>query len=146
LFFGRAKASALTIPWCTYTSPEVAHVGLTAHEAAARGVPIQTLRQELAHIDRAILAGETEGFVEVHLRGGTDKIVGATLVAEHAGEMIGELVLAMNAGLGLRKIGATIHPYPTVAEAIRKLGDQYNRTRLTPFVKRLFHAWLKWTR
>lgn len=146
LFGGRARASALTIPWCTYTSPEIAHVGLTERAAAARGVAIQTFVQELAHVDRALLAGAAEGFVKVHVRRGTDRIVGATIVAEHAGELIGELTLAMQAGLGLRTIGATIHPYPTVAEAIRKLGDQYNRTRLTPFVQRLFRQWLAWTR
>jgi pyruvate/2-oxoglutarate dehydrogenase complex dihydrolipoamide dehydrogenase (E3) component len=146
LFFGRAKASALTIPWCTYTSPEVAHVGLTEREAQERGIAIDTLRHDFEHVDRAILAGESHGFVKVHLRRGSDRIVGATIVAEHAGEMIGELVLAMKVGLGLKTIGATIHPYPTVAEAIRKLGDQYNRTRLTPFVKGLFERWLTWGR
>lgn len=146
LFSGRAKASSLIIPWCTYTSPEVAHVGVTEHEAAANGIAIQTLRQDFTHIDRAILQGETDGFVKVHLQAGTDNILGATIVAEHAGEMIGELTLAMKAGIGLKTIGSTIHPYPTVAEAIRKLGDQYNRTRLTPFVKSLFQRWLAWSR
>ncbi|MBI1348127.1 FAD-containing oxidoreductase [bacterium] len=146
LFFGRAKASSLIIPWCTYTSPEVAHVGVTEHEAAANGIAIQTLRQDFTHIDRVILQGETDGFVKVHLKAGTDKILGATIVADHAGEMIGELTLAMKAGIGLKTIGSTIHPYPTVAEAIRKLGDQYNRTRLTPFVKSLFQRWLAWSR
>ncbi len=146
LFFGRSKASALTIPWCTYTSPEIAHVGLTEREAHEQGIAIQTFIQELEHVDRAILEGDTEGFVKVHVRAGTDRIIGATLVAEHAGEMIGELTLAIKAGIGLKTLGATIHPYPTVAEAIRKTGDQFNRTRLTPFVKSLFVQWLKWTR
>jgi len=146
LFYGRAKASSLIIPWCTYTSPEVAHVGLTEHAAASKGIAIQTLRQDFTHIDRAILQGETAGFVKVHLKAGTDQILGATIVAEHAGEMIGELTLAMKAGIGLKTIGSTIHPYPTVAESIRKLGDQYNRTRLTPFVKSLFQRWLAWSR
>ncbi len=146
LFFGRARASELTIPRCTYTSPEVAHVGLTEHEAREKGIAIQTFTQDFQHIDRAILEGETSGFVKVHLARGTDRILGATIVAEHAGEMIGELTLAIKARIGLRTIGATIHPYPTVAEAIRKLGDQYNRTRLTPFVKGMFHRWLSWTR
>jgi pyruvate/2-oxoglutarate dehydrogenase complex dihydrolipoamide dehydrogenase (E3) component len=82
----------------------------------------------------------------VHVRRGTDTIVGATLVARHAGDMISEITLAMTHGLGLKKIGSTIHPYPTQAEAIRKLGDQFSRTRLTPFVKRLFGKWLAWTR
>ena len=84
--------------------------------------------------------------MRIHVRKGTDRIVGATIVAEHAGEMIGELALAMTNGMGLGKIAGTIHPYPTQAEAIRKLGDQYNRTRLTPLVKSLFRTWLRWTR
>jgi len=146
LFFGRAKASALTIPWCTYTDPEIAHVGLYERDGAARGIQIRTFVQELNDVDRAILDGETEGLVKVHVQEGTDKILGATVVARHAGEMLPELTLAMTHGLGLGKIASTIHPYPTQAEAIRKLGDQYNRTRLTPFVRWLFRRWLAWTR
>lgn len=146
LFGGRKRASSLVIPWCTYTSPEIAHVGLTDREAAARGMAVDTFTQELAKVDRAILDGEDEGFVRVHVRRGTDRIVGATVVAAHAGELIGELSLAMTARLGLGAIGAAIHPYPTQAEAIRKLGDLYNRTRLTPFVRRVFARWLAWQR
>lgn len=146
LFFGRAKASALTIPWCTYTDPEIAHVGLYERDATTRGIRIKTFVQELKDVDRAILDGETEGLVKVHVQEGTDKILGATIVARHAGEMLPELTLAMTHSLGLGKIASTIHPYPTQAEAIRKLGDQYNRTRLTPFIKTLFHRWLAWTR
>ncbi len=146
LFRGRAKASALTIPWCTYTSPELAHVGLSEREIREQGVAVDTYVQHFADIDRAILAGETAGFVKVHTRKGTDRIVGATIVAPHAGDLIGELSVAMTHGLGLKALGRTIHPYPTQAEAIRKLGDQYNRTRLTPFVKSLFRKWLAWTR
>ncbi len=146
LFFGRAKASALTIPWATYTSPEIAQVGLTAKEAAEQGVAIQTFTQEFTKVDRAILASETNGFSRVHVQQGSDKIVGATIVAPHAGDMIAEFSLAMTHGLGLKKIASTIHPYPTQAEAIRHLGDQYNRTRLTPWVKFLMQKWLAWTR
>lgn len=146
LFMGRSKTSGLTIPWCTYTSPELAHVGLHPHEAAERGINVRTFTQPLAEVDRAILDGESEGFVKVHVKDGTDQIVGATIVAAHAGEMISEITLAMQHGIGLKKIGGTIHPYPTQAEAIRKLGDQYNRTRLTPFVSKLFRKWLTWTR
>ena len=91
-------------------------------------------------------AGEDDGFVKVHLKKGTDRIVGATIVARHAGELISEITLAMTHGLGLKQIGGTIHPYPTQADAIRKLGDQYNRTRLTPLVKSLLRRWLTWTR
>ncbi len=146
LFKGRAKASSLIIPWATYTSPEIAHVGLYEKDAKAQGIEVDTFTQELSKVDRAILDGETEGFVRVHVRKGTDEIVGATVVAAHAGDLIGELTLAMKGKLGLKTIGATIHPYPTQAEAIRRTGDLYNRTRLTPFVKNLMNRWLAWQR
>jgi pyruvate/2-oxoglutarate dehydrogenase complex dihydrolipoamide dehydrogenase (E3) component len=146
LFSGRARASALTVPWCTYTDPEIAHVGLYEHEAEARGLRVRTFVQELEDVDRALLDGEAEGFVKVHVRDGSDRIVGATIVARHAGEMLPELTLAITRGIGLGKIASVIHTYPTQADAIRKLGDAYNRTRLTPLVKRLFAAWLAWRR
>ncbi len=146
LFMGRAKASDLTIPWCTYTSPEVAHVGLSEHEANERNIAIDTFTQEFADVDRAILDGDTDGFVKVHVRKGTDRILGATIVAKNAGDMISEVTLALKHDIGLKKIGSTIHPYPTHADAIRKLGDAFNRTRLTPLAKWLFNRWLSWTR
>ena len=146
LFLGRKKLSGLTIPWCTYTDPELAHVGLSESQAATRGVAIDTFVRPFSEVDRAVVDGEEEGFVKVHVRHGTDRIVGATVVARHAGDMIGELTLAITAGIGLGRLASVIHPYPTQAEAIRQVGDMYNRTRLTPVVKRLFAAWLKWTR
>jgi pyruvate/2-oxoglutarate dehydrogenase complex dihydrolipoamide dehydrogenase (E3) component len=146
LFLGRANASTLVIPRCTYTSPEIAHVGLSQEDAREQGLEIDTYRQPLAEIDRAILASEEAGFVKVHTRRGTDRIVGATIVAAHAGDLISEITLAMRHNLGLCDIGSTIHPYPTQAEAIRKLGDQFQRRRLTPLVKSLFAKWLSWTR
>ena len=146
LFYGRKKASALVIPWATYTSPEVAHVGLTTADAKTQQIEIDTFTQPLAKVDRAILDGEDEGFVRIHVRRGSDHILGATIVAAHAGDLIGELSLAMTKDIGLGSIAAAIHPYPTQAEAIRKAGDLYNRTRLTPFVKRLFARWLAWQR
>jgi len=146
LFKGRAKASALQIPWCTYTSPEIAHVGLYEKDAKEKGVDLDTFTQEMSRVDRAILDGETEGFVKVHVRRGTDQIVGATVVAAHAGDLISELALAMKGGLGLKTVGATIHPYPTQAEAIRRTGDLYGRTRLTPLVRGAFSKWLAWQR
>lgn len=145
LFHGRAKASSLRIPWATYTSPELAHIGLSAVEAKQRGIEVDTFTQELSKVDRAILDSETEGFVRVHVRKGTDEILGATIVAAHAGDMIGEVSLAMKGGLGLKTVGSAIHPYPTQAEAIRKLGDLHGRTRLTPLVKQLFQTWLGWS-
>jgi len=146
LFFGRAKASALTIPWCTYTEPEVAHVGLYEEEAAAQGIAVDTFTRELSDVDRSLLEGRTNGLARVHVRKGTDKIVGATIVAANAGDMISELTLAMTHGLGLKQISAAIHPYPTQAEAIRQIGDAYNRTRLTPFAKSLFSRLMAWRR
>ncbi len=146
LFMGRAKASSLVIPWCTYTSPELAHCGLTEQQAEEAGTEVDVYVQELADVDRAILDGETDGFVKILTRKGKDEIVGATIVAGNAGDMIGEISVAMTNGIGLGKIANSIHPYPTQAEAIRKIGDQYSRTRLTPFVKGLFQKWLNWTR
>ncbi len=146
LFKGRKKSTSLVIPWCTYTSPELAHVGINEHEAKEKNIPVDTYIQKFHDVDRAVLDGEDEGFVKVHVKKGTDKILGATIVASHAGDMISEISLAMTHGLGLGKIGNTIHPYPTQAEAIRKLGDQFSRTRLTPLVKSLFRKWLAWTR
>lgn len=144
LFFGRAKASRLVIPWCTYTDPELAHVGLHETEAAAQGIAIDTFTQEFTHVDRAVLDGEAVGFVRIHVRKGTDTIVGATIVSRHAGEMISEVALAMTAGQGIAMLGRTIHPYPTHGEALRKIGDAYNRTRLTPTVRWLFRKWFSW--
>jgi pyruvate/2-oxoglutarate dehydrogenase complex dihydrolipoamide dehydrogenase (E3) component len=146
LFFGRKKLSTATIPWCTYTDPEVAHVGLSEQEAARNQVALQTFTVPMREVDRAIADGEEEGFVKIHVRHGTDKILGATIVARHAGEMINEVTLAMTKNIGLGALASVIHPYPTQAEAIRKAADAYNRTRLTPFVKKLFHTLLEWTR
>ncbi len=146
LFKGRAKASALNIPWATYTSPEVAHVGLYEKQAKEKGIEVVTFTQKLDDVDRAVIDGEADGFVRVHVRKGTDEIVGATIVAEHAGDLISEITVAMNGKLGLKIVGAAIHPYPTQAESIRKVGDLYNRTRLTPFVKKLMGRWLAWQR
>ena len=146
LFFGRVRVDALTVPWCTYTDPEIAHVGLYEAEAKTRGIAVQTFVQELAGVDRAVLDGETEGFVKVHVAAGTDRIVGATAVASHASEIISELTLAIVNKVGLGALAEVIHPYPTQAEAIRKIGDAYNRTRLTPLAKNLFERLLKWRR
>ena len=146
LFLGRQKASTLTIPWCTYTDPEIAHVGMYEHESEELGIRMSTLKIPFSEVDRALADGDREGFVKIHLRKGSDRILGATIVARHAGEMLGEISLAMVAGVGLGTISNVIHPYPTQAEAIRKAADAYNRTRLTPFVSRLLKGWLRWTR
>ncbi len=146
LFMGRKKVSALTIPWATFTEPEVAHVGMYEKDAREKGIEVDTFRRDFKDVDRAIADGETEGFVKIHVKKGKDEIVGATIVASHAGDLISEVSVAMAAGLGLGGIAGVIHPYPTQAEAIRQTGDAYNRTRLTPTVKGLFQRWLAWTR
>ncbi len=143
LFFGRGKASSLHVPWCTYSDPELAHVGLSESEAHSKGVPIDTFRTDMASVDRAVLDSESEGFVKIHCKQGSDKILGATIVARHAGEMISEITAVMTAGGGLKSLAGTIHPYPTQAEAIRKTADAYQRTRLTPGVKRLLSFMLR---
>ncbi len=146
LFGGSKKLSALTIPWCTYTDPEVAHVGLSAETAKKQGITVQTFSKPLSEVDRAVLDGQEQGFVKIHVKAGRDKILGATIVASHAGEMISEITTAMVSRTGLGTLAAVIHPYPTQAEAIRQTGDLYNRTRLTPFVKNLFNRYLAWRR
>ena len=142
LFLGRKKQSVLTIPWCTYTDPEIAHVGMYERDAQEKGIAVTTFIRPLNDVDRAIADGEEEGFVKIHVRKGTDEILGATIVARHAGEMISEITLAIVGHLGLGTLSKVIHPYPTQAEAIKQAADAYNRTRLTPFVKGLFTRWL----
>jgi pyruvate/2-oxoglutarate dehydrogenase complex dihydrolipoamide dehydrogenase (E3) component len=146
LFFGRRRFSALTIPRCTYTDPEVAAVGLTAQEADKRGLGIRSWQIPLKEVDRAVLDSQSEGFALVHTPKKGDRIIGATLVAAHAGEMIGEVVLAMNRRLGLSALSQVILPYPTQAEVLRKLGDAYERSRLTPRVAALLKVLLRWRR
>lgn len=143
LFKGRAKLSKLNMPWCTYTDPEVAHVGLYESEAEEQGIMTNTFKVEMSDIDRAQSDGETDGFVKVLVRKGTDRIIGATIVASHAGEMISEISVAMATNAGLKALSSVIHPYPTQAEAIKRVADAYNRTRLTPRVAALMKWWLK---
>ncbi len=142
LFFGRKKLSDLNIPWCTYTEPEIAHVGLYEREAVAKGLEVDTYVREFVEVDRAITEGDDDGFVKIHTRRGSDQILGATIVARNAGDLISEVSVAMAAGVGLAKLSSVIHPYPTQAEAIRQVGDAFNRTRLTPMVKKLFERFL----
>jgi len=142
----KGKVSDLVVPWCTYTDPEVAHVGMYEHDAEAAGIDVETIFQSIGDIDRGRTDGETEGFVKVHIQKGSDKILGATIVAAHAGEMINELTLAMVAGVGLKTIANVIHPYPTQGEAIRAVANAYNRSRLTPFAKNMLTRLMAWKR
>jgi pyruvate/2-oxoglutarate dehydrogenase complex dihydrolipoamide dehydrogenase (E3) component len=144
LFFGRRKATALTVPWCTYTDPEVAHVGLSAEEAEKRRPAVQTTSVPLSEVDRAVLDDETEGFVRVHHARG--RLLGCTIVAAHAGEMIGQVSHAIARGATLNHFASTVYPYPTQSEALRKAGDAYRRTRLTPRLRRAFERYFRVTR
>jgi len=146
LFWGRKKLSAVTIPWCTYTDPEIAHVGLYERDAEQRGIAVDTFVRRLRDVDRAVADGEEEGFVKVHVKRGTGRIVGATIVARHAGEMISELTLAIVAKIGLKTLSSVVHPYPTQAEAIGHVADAYNRTRLTPLFRKIVARLLAWQR
>lgn len=118
LFFGRQRMSALIIPWCTYTDPEIAHVGIYVRQARERDIPVKTFTIPMHDVDRAIADSEETGFVKIHVKERTDRILGATIVARHA--------------------------YPTQSEAIKKAADTYNRTRLTPTIQSLLRRWLKW--
>ncbi len=143
LFFGRDKLSNLVMPWCTYTDPEVAHVGLYPHEAAERGIQIDTYQVPLEQVNRAVTDGEDEGFVKLHTRKGSDEIVGATIVASHAGDWISQVTLAMVGKLGLGTFAKVIFPYPTQAEGLKRASGAYLRTRLTPTVAKLFRGLLR---
>jgi pyruvate/2-oxoglutarate dehydrogenase complex dihydrolipoamide dehydrogenase (E3) component len=146
LFLRTKKLSSLVMPWCTYTDPEVAHVGLYEWEAAARGVELTTFRVPLSEVNRAVTDGEDAGFVKIHVKRGSDRIAGATIVASHAGEMVGEVSLAMTNKLGLRAILATIHPYPTQAEALKRAAGAYMRSRATPRMGRILEHLMAWRR
>ena len=143
-WFGRGRLSTLTMPWCTYTQPEVAHVGLYERDAQARGVDVSVFTQSMAHVDRAIVDGETDGFVKVIAERRSGRILGATVVGPGAGDLISELTLAMEHGVTLGGMARVIHPYPTMADAIRKIGDQYNKSRLTPRAQRWISRYLAW--
>jgi pyruvate/2-oxoglutarate dehydrogenase complex dihydrolipoamide dehydrogenase (E3) component len=144
LFFGRKKASALVIPWCTYTDPEVAHVGLTSREAEALGAV--TLTVPMSSMDRALLDGDSEGFGRIHVDAKSGRLLGGTLVGAHAGENIGELALAMTMGLTVGALATTVLPYPTRGEVLKRLGDAWNRRRLTPRTKGFLTRLLSWRR
>ena len=145
LFFGigGGRASALVIPRVTYTDPEIAHVGMTVEDASAQGVRIDTIRVNLEDNDRARLDDEPHGFLKVHVAAGTDRIVGATLVATHAGEMIGEMTVAIANGVGLGGVGKAIHPYPTQAEVFRRAADAWRKRAFTSRARRFFALWFR---
>jgi len=139
--FLRQKVDWSVVPWCTYTDPEVAHVGLGEEEARRKNIGYDLFVVPLEDIDRAVVESEELGFAKILAAKGSDKILGSTIVATHAGDLLHEFVLAMKASIGLGTIASTIHAYPTFAELARKAGDKYNKTRLTPRAKKIF-TWL----
>jgi pyruvate/2-oxoglutarate dehydrogenase complex dihydrolipoamide dehydrogenase (E3) component len=143
LFFGRKRVSALVIPSCTYTDPEVAHVGCHA-DAAREGGRVETITVPLEDTDRGVVDDERNGFVRVHHERG--RLLGCTVVASRAGEMIGVATDALRRGASLADLGATIHPYPTLNNAFRAAGDAYARRRLTPRVRRLLARYFRLVR
>ncbi len=140
LFMGRKKLSKQIIPWCTYTEPEIAHVGMYAHDAKKLGIKVDFYKYDMHENDRALADREALGFVKVMTKKNSGKILGATIVSSHAGDMISEITTAMSAGLSLGKLATIIHPYPTQSSAVQKVAQLYNKTKLTPLVAKI----LKW--
>jgi pyruvate/2-oxoglutarate dehydrogenase complex dihydrolipoamide dehydrogenase (E3) component len=139
LGLGYASIESLTMPWCTFTEPEIAHVGMYEKDAKEKGIEVETYTYKLEEVDRAILDGEEEGFARIHLQKGTDKILGATIVAAHAGEMISEFS-------GAKTIAGTIHPYPTQAEVNKKVINLWRKAHFTQRTKRVLSALFEWMR
>ncbi|HYG47627.1 MAG TPA: FAD-dependent oxidoreductase [Allosphingosinicella sp.] len=140
----RFRADYRVLPWVTFTDPEVAHVGHNELSAREAGIEYEVVRYELDHLDRALAEGAGRGFVKLLVEPGKDRLLGATIVATQAGELIAELVLAMKHGLGLNKLLATIHAYPTLAEANKYAAGEWKKAhkpeRLLAWVER-YHRW-----
>jgi pyruvate/2-oxoglutarate dehydrogenase complex dihydrolipoamide dehydrogenase (E3) component len=141
-----ASVESLTMPWCTFTEPEIAHVGMYEKDAKAKGIEVETYTYKLDEVDRAILDGEDVGFARVHIQKGTDRIVGATIVASHAGDMISEFSVLMKAGAGAKTLAATIHPYPTQAEVNKKVVNLWRKAHFSPGTKNLLSKLFAWMR
>jgi pyruvate/2-oxoglutarate dehydrogenase complex dihydrolipoamide dehydrogenase (E3) component len=140
---GRARVSDLVMPWCTFTDPEIAHVGMYEADARAAGMEVTTFKVPLTQVNRAVADGEEEGFVKVHVKKGSDRILGATIVASHAGEMISQVTLAIVKKLGLGALLSVIHPYPTQAEGIKRVAGLYTRERATPTVTKWLARYMR---
>jgi pyruvate/2-oxoglutarate dehydrogenase complex dihydrolipoamide dehydrogenase (E3) component len=144
LFLGRQRLSTEVIPWCTFTDPEIAHVGMYVTEARQKNIPVKTFTIMMHEVDRAITDGEEEGFVKLHVRDGTAKILGATVVASHAGDLINEISLAMGAGLDLHALARANQPYPTQSQAIKLAATAYVQSRKQVVRTWLGRTWLSW--
>jgi pyruvate/2-oxoglutarate dehydrogenase complex dihydrolipoamide dehydrogenase (E3) component len=145
LFAPLARTDRLVIPHCTYTSPEVAQVGASAPMLEEHHIDFERYRVEFGELDRGRAADDTDDYAELLVIPRAGGILGATIVAEHAGELIVPVCVAMSNRLGLGDLGKTVFPYPTRSEYLRRIADDYNRTRLTPAVAKLMRAWLRLT-
>ena len=145
-FFGRQNWSKRCVPHTTYTDPEVAHIGITASEAARQGITIDTYRESFSQVDRAILEGTEGGQVTVHCRKGRGEVLGATIVGSRAGEMINTVSLLMSQKLTLGALSNTIHCYPTRSQVLQRIGDQFQRRRLRPWSAGLLKRIISWRR
>lgn len=146
--FGLAYADVdrLVMPWCTFTKPEIAHVGMYEAEAKKQGIDVETYTYRLDEVDRAVLDGEEEGFARIHIRKGSDKIVGATIVAARAGDLISIFTVLMKAGAGAKVLAGTIHPYPTQAEVNKKVVNLWRKAHFTDRQKNILKKWFAWAR
>jgi pyruvate/2-oxoglutarate dehydrogenase complex dihydrolipoamide dehydrogenase (E3) component len=141
-----ANVEQLIMPWCTFTEPEIAHVGMYKEDARKKGLEVETYTYKLHEVDRAILDGEDEGFARVHIQKGTDRVLGATVVAAHAGDMISEFTVLMKAGAGAKALAGTIHPYPTQSEVNKKVVNLWRKAHFTEGQKKLLRKWFNWSR
>jgi pyruvate/2-oxoglutarate dehydrogenase complex dihydrolipoamide dehydrogenase (E3) component len=146
LFHGRSRMSRLTVPWCTFTDPEIAHVGHNEQSAKEADIAYEVVRFDLSHLDRAVTEGANRGFVKLLVQPGKDRILGATIVAHNAGEMIAEYVLAMKHGIGLNKLLGTIHAYPTMAEANKYAAGEWKKAHKPEKLLRLVERYHTWRR
>jgi len=143
LFFGKGKMSDLLIPYATFTSPEIASVGLYGRDLEELGIEYRVVEKHFKENDRAIFDDATEGFIRFRVDAKNDTILGCSVVGAGAGNMIGEATLAMESGTGLSAMGNVIHPYPTTAEVVTRSGDVFNKTKLTNTVKQLLRGIVK---
>ena len=137
----RRRLSLMTIPWCTYCDPEIAHVGMHVWDASERSVPIKSFTVMMQDVARAITDGQDDGFVKIHVKLGTDKILGATIVASRASEMINEISVAMSTGIGMRKLARVLHTYPAQSDAIRQAALAYTLDQPVSWLQKTYARW-----
>ena len=145
-FFGNSKLSDLVVPWATYCDPELAHVGLHLSDSEEAMCELDVLRFDFKEIDRNMLEGEIAGFVKVVVEKESNVVRGATIVGNHAGDLIGEMTLAIQKKMKLSEFSEVIHAYPTTASIFSRLGDKASGSRLTPFIAKLLKKIISWRR